>query len=138
MFCSIIIGIQLCKTLRDKVSVCDELLSFCKMISLDISYSSSSVKQLIDDANINYLSSSCLQKDYILSTILDNAENKKISEFLYSLGKSNIESQRKNLGYFEEYLTGLKEKYEEIYISKSKMYFFISVCCGLIVSIVLI
>lgn len=105
---------------------------------MDMSYASSSVVSLIEKSKIPYLSKECLNEDYKLNSPLTINENERLSEFLFALGKSDIVSQQKNLKCFEEYLITIKNKYENQFMKKSKVYIALSICSGLVVSLVLI
>lgn len=123
---------------RDKIKVCDDLLSFCDEMLLELSYSLKSITSILESSNSKYILQSNILSNEIIETPLSDRENEKISEFLFSLGKSDVNSQVKIINTFKDYLDSLRVMYIEKYKSKSKIYISLGVYSGIIISLVLI
>lgn len=123
---------------RDKIKVCDDLLSFCDEMLLELSYSLKPITSILESSNSKYILQSNILSNEIIETPLSDRENEKISEFLYSLGKSDVNSQVKIINTFKDYLESLRVMYIEKYKSKSKIYISLGVYSGIIISLVLI
>ena len=111
-----VIGILLSASSKNRVLICRELVSFCDMLSVDISFRNTPVTEYV-------------------SSLLENSE---LSAFLYSLGKSDSKSQLKLINAFREYIRGCETNYAEKYSKDSRLLISFGFFGGLILSLVLI
>lgn len=123
---------------KRKIQICDELISFCDSMLVELSYSLKPVYKLIDEMNIDYITMDNLTNSIPIESPLSNKENDQISSFLFSLGKSDAKSQIKVVTSFKEYVNTVRGKYVEGYKSKSRICLSLGVYSGVIISLILI
>ena len=128
-----------------RFNICRELASFCELLKNEIAVRQTPVCEVVNSINgrDSFKSLSFLNEDYIKSSkipdsILTNEQNKKIGDFLYSLGKSDISSQLVQIDEFKQYISNAQEQYSLQYKSKSRLYVMLGVCSGIIISLTLI
>lgn len=137
---SVMTGIAFSNRLKKRVNICDELVSFCDMLCVDISCSRTPIKALLsrilsDDAykNLDFISFESVISNTPLKSCLSNKDNEALSSFLYSLGKYDSKRQIELISSFKSYITLSKSDYYNAYLSKSKVYISMGICCGLVV-----
>ena len=128
-----------------RFNICRELASFCELLKNEIAVRQTPVCEVVNSINgrDSFKSLSFLNDDYIKSSkipdsILTKEQNKKIGDFLYSLGKSDISSQLVQIDEFKQYISNAQEQYSLQYKSKSRLYVMLGVCSGIIISLTLI
>lgn len=128
-----------------RCNICRELASFCELLKNEIAVRQTPACEVVNSINgrDSFKSLSFLNDDYIKSSkipdsILTKEQNKKIGDFLYSLGKSDISSQLVHIDEFKQYISNAQEQYSLQYKSKSRLYVMLGVCSGIIISLTLI
>ena len=128
-----------------RCNICRELASFCELLKNEIAVRQTPACEVVNSVNgrDSFKSLSFLNDDYIKSSkipdsILTKEQNKKIGDFLYSLGKSDISSQLVQIDEFKQYISSAQEQYSLQYKSKSRLYVMLGVCSGIIISLTLI
>lgn len=128
-----------------RCNICCELASFCELLKNEIAVRQTPACEVVNSINgrDSFKSLSFLNDDYIKSSkipdsILTKEQNKKIGDFLYSLGKSDISSQLVQIDEFKQYISNAQEQYSLQYKSKSRLYVMLGVCSGIIISLTLI
>lgn len=128
-----------------RCNICRELVSFCELLKNEIAVRQTPACEVVNSINgrDSFKSLSFLNDDYIKSSkipdsILTKEQNKKIGDFLYSLGKSDISSQLVQIDEFKQYISSAQEQYSLQYKSKSRLYVMLGVCSGIIISLTLI
>lgn len=128
-----------------RFNICRELASFCELLKNEIAVRQTPACEVVNSINgrDSFKSLSFLNDDYIKSSkipdsILTKEQNKKIGDFLYSLGKSDISSQLVHIDEFKQYISNAQEQYSLQYKSKSRLYVMLGVCSGIIISLTLI
>ena len=128
---------------KRKYLIFNDLCTFCDTLALDIEYSATPVKILVENSlnnlkNISFISLDNLIENMAVNSFLTHAENDKISSFFYSLGKSDVSSQIKLIMGFKEYSNICKNKYLDQYQKYNKLYLSFGFFSGVIISLVLI
>lgn len=128
-----------------RFNICRELVSFCELLKNEIIVRQTPACEVVNSVNgmDSFKSLSFLNDDYIKiskipDSILTKEQNKKIGDFLYSLGKSDISSQLVQIDEFKQYISNAQEQYSLQYKSKSRLYVMLGVCSGIIISLTLI
>lgn len=125
------------KALRNKINYCDELISFCELLINELNYSANSIPIIIKKSKIN-LDVNCLSEKTSIDTVLSKEENDRLSDFVYSLGKSDKNTQINIVNSFLDYIKNIKNNYQLMLQTKSKIYISFGVCSGIILSLILI
>ncbi len=132
------LGILLSAKLRDCVLICRELLNFCDILSIDISTRKNSVISLIEEnsgGRLSFLNKEMLLEKSIARTPLGDSDNAEIGTFIYSLGKSDTQSQLLLIESFREYIKARESYYKEKYIKDSKLNIAMGVSGGIIIAL---
>lgn len=124
------------KSIKDKISLCDDFLMFCESLKVAISYSKVPIKAVIENSKINsYVD---LEKMKISSFPFSKAECVKFDDFISSLGKADKNTELAKIESFKEFLLVTKDKYLSSYNSKSKVYLTLGIGSGILMTIMLI
>lgn len=129
IICSISLGFMLKNNLKQKVLVCDEIVSFCDKALIDVTY----LQRPIDNDFLNEV-----RAGQEIKTILSKEENIKLNDFYKSFGKSDVNNEITKLNNLKDYFTISRNEYEKICTSKSKIYISLSIGIGIIISILII
>ena len=134
------LGISISKKSADRITVCDELIFLCELINVDLSYKMTPATVLIDallkDERLKHLG--FINSAALVNSLLCNKDNKEISEFLYSFGKSDRENQIKLVNAFKNYITESEKKYKEVYNRDSKLYRAFGFFGGVAIAVILL
>ena len=125
-------------SLREKELICRELVNLCDVISIDISYRKNSVMTLINDCafkRLSFITPECITDRNALSSPLSSEENRELSGFLYSLGKSDMKSQLLLVSGFKEYISLRGERYAGLCDKNSKLYIALGLFAGAVTGI---
>ena len=127
------LGISISKKSADRITVCDELIFLCELINVDLSYKMTPATVLIDALlkderlkHLGFINSAALVNKLTVNSLLCNKDNKEISEFLYSFGKSDRENQIKLVNAFKNYIIEIQSFTERLDFSavlQSPLYF---------------
>lgn len=136
------LGFHFFRVQKERVEICDELCALCDGLLIDLGYSVTPIKILVNNLCSQYMHISFINEDFIenksfVATRLNNTENEEISRFLYSLGKSDLQSQKNIVAGFKEYITQSKNKYKKEHDKNGKMYICFCSFSGIILSLVL-
>lgn len=143
--CSGVIGIMLSRDIYEKIEMCTSLLELCSILRTEISVRKTPIRTIVKQISenemfslLNFMNEQMLYSIQIPKTSLSDVHNKKIGEFIYSLGKDETGSQLESIDTFEEFTKNLKLKYESEYKSKSRLYITVGTAFGIILCIMLI
>lgn len=139
------LGLILSDRLKQKVTVCRELSSLCDMLYIDLGYTVTPITQLISKlllderlSNLSFISSENIKSKKPIESCLSSSDNAEISRFLYSLGKSDINSQIKLIRGFKEYINSVEAEYHASFIKNSKLYISFGFFGGVVISLILL
>jgi hypothetical protein len=139
------LGLLLSNQLKHKINVCKELSAMCDMLCLDLNYSVTPITQLVNKVisderlkDLNFISNDFVKDNLKINSCLSESENKELSSFLYSLGKSDVASQIKLINGFKEYINSHEAEYSELYAKKSKLYISFGFFGAVVISLVLV
>ena len=142
---SVMSGLYLIKVARERVMICDELLVFCNMLKTDISTRRTPLEIFIAGlrdnpsfSHISFLNSDIFISDKQIRSPLKSDDNRRISEFLFSLGKYDTKAQINEIEFFSSYIEKRKDEYEEVCKSKSRLCFTLCLCVGCVISLMLV
>lgn len=128
-----------------RCNICRELASFCELLKNEIAVRQTPACEVVNSINgrdsfklLSFLNDDYIKISKIPDSILTKEQNKKIGDFLYSLGKSDISSQLVQIDEFKQYISNAQEQYSLQYKSKSRLYVMLGVCSGIIISLTLI
>lgn len=143
ILCATATGIAICCKMREKRLIYRELIDFCSILEYEISSKRTPITKIFEDFNIkdshiNFIDERFLFELGIPKGSLSNSENKKLGEFIFSLGKNDSNSQLQQIEEFKQFITKRLQEYESDYASKRKICLTISISAGLIFSIILI
>lgn len=135
---STLIGISHSKRIKTQIDTCEELYNFSNKLLLDVRYNQTPALELVKTTNIECIGQDMLKEKISADTELSKAENQRIGEFIYNLGKYDTANQLSQIEAFKEYIKQVKDKYERKYISKSKVYLSLGISFGLILALMII
>lgn len=117
----------------------------CDMLCLDLGYTVTPITQLLNRillderlGNLNFISAENIKRNVQVVSCLSNSENLEISQFLYSLGKSDVHSQIKLINGFREYINARESEYISSFNKNSKLYITFGFFSGVVISLILI
>jgi len=132
------LGFFFSEKLKKKALICGDLIKLCDVFLLDLDYRITPAKELLNKAlesgeikHLDFVSCDNLMTEKSVESALSGSENDEISRFLFSLGKSDVNSQKKLIFTFKEYIKNSMLAYREKYKKDSKIY----VCFGLLFSV---
>lgn len=135
------IGAHCAFKLKEKCLICKELKQLCDILSIDISFRKNSVIRIIEEnsfSHLDFIKPESVMNEKLLDTPLSDEENKELSAFLYSLGKSDTKSQLMLIEGFREYIEICEKSYDERYSKNAKLYRVLGVFSGALMSLMLI
>lgn len=137
------VGVILCEKSKKKVVICKELMSFCDILLLDLDYKITPAKDLVDKAlssgkmpHIDFISVKNLSDKKQVDSILSKSENFEISQFMFSLGKTDVNTQKKLISGFKEYINNSLNYYSERHKKDSKLYVSFGLFFGIVFSLI--
>lgn len=117
----------------------------CDMLCLDLGYTVTPITQLLNKIllderlkNLSFISSENIKSSKQVNSCLSGNENTEISQFLYSLGKSDIKSQISLIQGFKEYINSAEAEYNALYNKNSKLYISFGFFGGVVISLILL
>lgn len=137
------VGIILSNNLKRKYIICKELESMCDSMIIDLSYKVTPIKELLEASSVKYDCLNFISIDNLsckgkVDSCLNNVENQEISDFLYSLGKSNSTTQIRIIEGFKGYIHSCADKYENMFKRNNKLYISFGLFGGIILSLMFI
>lgn len=139
------LGFILSDKSKKRISICTQLIGFCDLLSMDLSYTVNPIHKIIAKTvnndrykNLDFLTQDCVKQKSGIVSPLSADENEEIAQFLYSLGKSDIKSQLLLIEAFREYISHSLSLYREKYKKDSKLFVTFGFFGGVIVSLLLI
>lgn len=129
------------RKLKEKVIICSELLRLCDILSIDILNKNNSLITLLEDRRFKslcFINSDMLKNEREVNSPLRREDNKLISDFVYSLGKSDSQSQLKLISSFRESIKLSREKYQADYSKNSRLYPAFGAFAGIVFSLIVL
>ena len=138
-------GVYLIRIARERICICEELLVFCDMLKNDISTRRTELDTLINSiadnpclSHISFINSDFICGKKEVTSVLMRRDNKRITEFLSSLGSFDLSAQLNEIEFFSSFICSRKAEYEYTLKTKSRLYFTLCFSFGCIVSLVII
>ena len=120
-------------------------MSLCDLLSVDISFRASPVTALLCEllengklVHLGFISADNIKNRLDVSSPLSREENRELSEFLYSLGKTDSKSQLKLIESFKEYIRLAEHSYSEKHKKEAKLYLSFGFFSGALLSLLLV
>ena len=140
---SLAAGIYFCDKSKKRVILCRELISFCDSLLIDLDYKVTPAKELVEKAllsenvkNLSFISADNLLGDKAVVSPLSKNDNTEISQFLYSFGKTDLNTQKKLISGFKEYIKNSMNEYSQKHKRDSKLYLSFSLFFGIVFSLI--
>ena len=122
-------GLYFSLNIKNKMDICRDLIKLCDTLLLDLDYKITPAPQLLKNAlenscitSLGFISENSLTKKTQVNSALSKSENEELSNFLFLLGKTDVNSQKKLISGFKEYAKNSLEKYTQKYKKDSKIY----------------
>lgn len=145
MISSTMLGYLLSDNSKKKVKICEELILLCDLLSAEIAFLKTPAVELLESAlssgemsSLGFISPDCVKRRSVLKSPLSNEENERLSQLLFSLGKSDSDSQKKLISGFCEYIKVCAEKYRASHSKNSRLYVSFGFFFGALVSLLII
>jgi stage III sporulation protein AB len=139
------LGYHFSNDLKQKILVCRQLSVMCDLLLIDLGYTVTPIYQLLDKVlnderlnKLNFISFDNVKKYKNVESCLAYSDNQELSNFLYSLGKSDVKSQINLITGFKEYINIREADYNTQYSKNSKLYLSFGFFGGVVISLVLI
>ena len=136
-------GVHLCEKSKKRVVICKELISFCERLLIDLEYRATPAKELLSKAlsgenvrHLGFISSDNLFEKKEVESILSDEENVEISQFIFSLGKTDLTTQKMLVNNFKEYINNSLNEYSAKHRKDSKLYLSFGVFFGIVFSLI--
>ena len=136
------VGMRLSDNLKRKITLCRELLIFCDLLLLDLQYRVTPIRELLCSTlknerikHLSFISDDCITENTEIKSILSIRENQELSQFLYSLGKSDVPSQKKLIEGYKEYVNNSLKYYCERHKKDSRIYVSFGLFFGIVFSL---
>jgi stage III sporulation protein AB len=111
------------------MDICRDLIKLCDTLLLDLDYKITPAPQLLKNVlenscitSLGFISENSLTKKTQVNSALSKSENEELSNFLFLLGKTDVNSQKKLISGYKEYAKNSLEKYTQKYKKDSKIY----------------
>ena len=144
VLCSTMAGVLFADRSKQKITVCNQLVHFCDLLVVDFGYSLTPTVLLVDNLlkneslqSLDFITQEHIKSKTTVNSCLNDNENEKISEFLYSLGKTDIKGQIKLVESFKKYMQICGDNYLQSYNKNHKLYLSFGFFGGLAVSLIL-
>ncbi len=136
VFCTCVyIGIEVKRYFADRLKFYDKMIVFCEYAIKEISFYNTTKNKIIEKYSDTCLSAVLSgQNDKLLS----EEENKKIQEFLESIGKFDTSFELRNIQFYKEYLSSQKQKCAAEFDKKGMLSLKLSILIGILLCILLI
>lgn len=136
VFCTCVyIGVEVKRYFADRLKFYDKMITFCEYAIKEISFYNTTKNKMIEKYTDTCLSAVlCGQNDKLLS----DEENRKIQEFLDSIGKFDTTNELQNIQFYKEYLTSQKQKCVVEFDKKGMLSLKLSILIGVLLCILLI
>ena len=136
-------GYNLSLNIKNKANICTQLILLCDSLITDFNSTLTPIIELIEKLlnqkefdKLDFISVDNILHNKKIVSVLDDELNEKMSNFLYSLGKSDLYSQINNVNNFREYIKISEKNYLLEYYKYKKLYvtvgFLIGVCVAII------
>lgn len=137
------LGLRLSNRVKHRIQICRELVCLCDELMLDLNYKITPVAGLLDEKltdkkSLDFIDFECVKSRAEPKSDLSDDENRELGDFLYSLGKSDVNSQLKLIKGFRQYIDYSKNQYISQYQKNSKVYISLGLFSGIVLSLVLI
>ncbi len=122
-------GLYFSLNIKNKMDICRDLIKLCDTLLLDLDYKITPAPQLLKNVlenscitSLGFISENSLTKKTQVNSALSKSENEELSNFLFLLGKTDVNSQKKLISGYKEYAKNSLEKYTQKYKKDSKIY----------------
>ena len=143
IICTTLMGYNLSLNIKNKANICTQLILLCDRLITDFNSTLTPIIELIEKLlnqkefdKLDFISVDNILHNKKIVSVLDDELNERISNFLYSLGKSDLYSQINNVNNFREYIKISEKNYLLEYYKYKKLYvtvgFLIGVCVAII------
>lgn len=112
---------------------------------MDLSYTVNPINKIVSKIsdndrykNLDFITQDCIKQKSMISSPLTSSENEEISQFLFSLGKSDLKSQMCLVDSFKEYISNSLSFYREKHKKDSKLFVTFGFFSGVVISILII
>lgn len=128
------------QTAKQRVLICKELVSFCDRLLMEIGSRQTPLLEILAQYEFRYLriSPQTVIGQAELYTALSDEDNRAVTEFLRSLGKSDSQTQKEMIDSFKEYMKNEERVYDEAYRKNARLYLAFGFFGGLLLSLLLI
>lgn len=138
-------GLHSSDLMRQRYKICSELKTLCDMMIVDLGYSVTPAVLMLDNflsdsrfKHLNFFDSNCIKRLISLESPLTDEDSKRLSSFLYSLGKSDVKGQIKLIDNFRNIMESKEEYYKQEYTKKSKLNMTFSFCAAAVFALVIV
>ncbi len=111
------------------------------MLRVSVSYGRKSLFDVIGDCGLSelgFINAECIREKKKLASPLSDEDNEALSRLLFSLGKSDVNSQLTLIDGFKEYIKIKEEQYREEYDKNSRLYLAFGLFSGLVISVLIL
>ena len=143
VICTTSMGLIVCNNKKRQVDICQQLVSLCDFILIDYESKLTPIIELVDELlsydslkKLNFITTENLIMNSQIDSCLSREENEKLSSFLYSLGKTDVNAQIQIIKSFREYIKRSEYDYLENYNKYKKLYLSIGFLSGVCVCII--
>lgn len=112
-----------------KILICRKLVRLCELLSVDISFRSTPIVTLLGEllsygelGALSFIDENSVKEKTIIKSLLSSEENAELSSFLFSLGKSDKQSQLKVIEGFKQYIKNSEKEYSEQLKKNERLY----------------
>ncbi len=139
------LGICYSGKLRERETICSELISLCDLLLIDISTVKTPITLLLKNllaqerfSHLDFISIENVVHKIPVSSCLSKEDNTAVSDFMFSLGKYDTKTQIQSIHSFKQYIEFSKSSYHDNFKSKAKVCVCFSISFGIILSLVLV
>lgn len=142
---STLLGVHLCDAAQKRLRICIALEQLCRALEVEIGFRADAMPQLLEFllkkqefAVLSFLSAEQIKQRLPVDSLLSETENERLSQFLFSLGKSDLTSQKKLLEDFWAYMKQCEMHYSEKHSKQAGLYPAFGFFFGALISLLVI
>lgn len=135
----------MCSNLVKQKNICRQLVILSDIILQDLNYKMTPAPVILKNAltdprlrGLNFINADNLVKKENIRSCLNDEQNQEISCFLYSFGKSDINTQINLVKRFKGYVQNAENEYKRTLTKNAKLYVALAFFGSSVVSIVII
>lgn len=145
VLCSTMVGVLFVEKSKQRINICNQLIHFCDLLLIDYGYALTPTVMLVENllsnvalCDLDFITQKHIKSKTSVKSCLSEEENEKLSEFLYSLGKTDIKGQIKLVEAFKSYIQLCHDNYSEYHKKNNRIYLSFGFFGGLAVSLILV